>query len=950
MKVVPIEATTLTMAQISPPRQPFVGGSTPDPVELGTLYHDHSVLSPPEPNPPFVFPMRSDPTDEPRQPQSMTAGGKAVPSMDSAVNRRPANRARPQRLSINALPAFDFHPSTSDKASPGLEALPPSPTKSIPITSRTGGHRRGGSEFIGRDGNAGGLGLMSTSPTKGEGSLPPPTTPTLGPPTSRRGHAHRRSGAISSHDLSTILRPSNDNIATRADSAPSTPSDPNKRYAFHSDTDKSASQSDLPSSGHRTTMSFDRRESAPTPGQPRVTRVGFSDTVEFIPRPLSTISSETSSSMSTIRANHSVTGSISSVVSGGTSSPPSAKRGRHSMDAFIGYHTPETRPKTADPIMSGLQLESGNDEDPRVSLHPSSGSASPSNSAEAASLFDSPGRRTFVGNDRRTSGVSPKNTPDIEHLEPSYPVSPPQTPDVQRTISRQALSQDSSPHIRSRPVSEPKIAKRQRKVKTWAGSILSRKGRHPNPKEKAISRRSATPPLRHYDNPTEFNLEDVNFDEDTTCVIHTPLNEPPQPTQIPSDYMSWKPRRPSPVLDPDALSPMLDLDAALGPFNTPTLGSEASSLPTAGFSTARWRMHSSGATGGFTGPGMHYHRRAESAPEMVPFNHNTFRLPRLNSNPTMADVFEEEEEDDNERPATTSETPSASSATKLHEDGGILSLGVQIVDSDLSDCGSSNQRGIKRKGSGLSEGDRRQFNSSVKQQKSAASLKSEIIHEESSPIDIVQADEEPRASVITKSSDESTLTPTVSNDPLANRPASAPIDFGLPRPGLYFTTPETPSSVVSSPDFNSNSFDVPRLGTATSSITDRITISSSRAGEMGQDLRVSVDDVPSLTSSASTMISAHPAPRYGINADARSSAEQPSSFSAAVPARTRQTAAKRSSLASLSRLVGSSYGERSKLSIEERAQPDYVEQTDKKKGNRLSRLMHFWKSKEKQSS
>lgn len=935
------------MAQISPPLQPFRGRNTLDSLDIGSHCRHHSIATPPEPNPPFVFPMQAEPVDKVHQPQPATTLHNAQPSMGTAGGRRSTARTRPQRLSINVLPAFDFHPAASENTSPSVELFPPSPTKSIPIASRAGGHRRGGSEFIGGDGKAGGPGLMSTSPTKGEGSLPPPpTTPKLGPPTTRHGHVHRRSGAISSHDLSMIMKPSSDNITTRAGSAPSTPSDLNRRSGFLQDMNRSSSQSDLPSPGHRMTMSFDRRESGPAPGQPRVARVGFSDTVEFIPRPLSTISSETSSSMSTIRANHSVTGSTSSILSGGTSSPPSARRGRHSMDASVEYTT-ETRHSTTHPTMSELPLNPDNNKDLGSSTDSAWVSVSPSKCVEAAGSSDLPRQKSLTGNNRHAGAISAQKSPEVKRLEPSAPVSSPENQQSQRTISRQASTHEASSRSRSKQGSELKIAKRPRKVKTWAGSILSRKGRHLSPKEKAMSRRSPTPPLRNYCSPTDFNLEDVNFDEDTTCVIHTPLEEPPRPFRVQSDYTNWRPRQSSPDLDSDALSPMLDLDAALGPFNTPTLSRESNGPHTARGASARRRMYRGGAAGGFTAFGTDYHhRRAESAPEMPPMN---FRMPRLNSNSTMADVFEEEEEEDDECPSTMPVTPNASSEPKVHGTDGILGLGVHIVDSDNSDSESSNQRGIKRKGSGLSEGERRQFSSTVKEQISATSLKSEKIHEGSSPIDIVQADEEPRASVVTKSSDETIIEPTLSKDPRFNRPASAPIELGLPRPGFYFVSPETPSSVVSSPDFSGNSFDVPRLGTATSSITDRATISSSRGGEMGQDLRVSVDDVPSLTSSASTMVSAYPGPRFGINTDERLSAERPSSISVGVPARTRQPTGKRSSLASLSRLVGGSYGEKSKLSIEERAQSD-SEKANKKKGSRISRLMHFWKSKEKASS
>src|SRR5208282_4370501 len=82
------------------------------------------------------------------------------------------------------------------------------------------------SEFIGGDGKSGsGKGLMSTSPTKGDGVLPSPTRPaSLGPAPRRRGHQHRRSQAIS-HDLTMVLKADNANTAPRGGSAPTSPSE-----------------------------------------------------------------------------------------------------------------------------------------------------------------------------------------------------------------------------------------------------------------------------------------------------------------------------------------------------------------------------------------------------------------------------------------------------------------------------------------------------------------------------------------------------------------------------------------------------------------------------------------------------------------------------------------------------------------------------------------------------
>jgi len=149
-----------------------------------------------------------------------------------------------------------------------------------------------------------------------------------------------------------------------------------------------------------------------------------------------------------------------------------------------------------------------------------------------------------------------------------------------------------------------------------------------------------------------------------------------------------------------------------------------------------------------------------------------------------------------------------------------------------------------------------------------------------------------------------------------------------------------------SPDPSSVSFEVPRLATASSSMTDRHTLHSSYSSEpvIGYP-QGSVEDVPSLTSSASTMTGGVPhfPPFYTC-----SSADRVGSFSAATPRRTSHSNThKRSSLASFSKLVGGTSGQKSKLSYEEKA-PGTDAVKIKKRGHRMSRLMHFWRSKEKQ--
>src|SRR5690606_38975874 len=113
-----------------------------------------------------------------------------------------------------ALPAFSFNPGASlpPISSPENKFLSPPQSPSAPSSPRLAatrppghGHRRGGSEFVGgsiRDGEA--ITVTNISPTKSDSGM---ASPSLQPARARRGHAHRRSAAISSHDLSAIIVP-----------------------------------------------------------------------------------------------------------------------------------------------------------------------------------------------------------------------------------------------------------------------------------------------------------------------------------------------------------------------------------------------------------------------------------------------------------------------------------------------------------------------------------------------------------------------------------------------------------------------------------------------------------------------------------------------------------------------------------------------------------------------
>ncbi|KAI4262575.1 MAG: hypothetical protein L6R42_002246 [Xanthoria sp. 1 TBL-2021] len=866
-----------------------------------------STLGRPPPNPPFVFPMQPEPAA--REDSSWHD----LPS-ENMSNRRSKTRSRPQQLSISHLPDFKFQPSP-ETSETSVSVTPSSPSKSRMIPPHQGGHRRNGSEFIGGDGKSGLTGLMSTSPKKGEGILPPPPGARTGPPAGRRGHAHRRSGAVSSHDVSAIFKPANE---PRGGSAPASPSEPGVRFSLVPKLDRSLSQPAITAPSQDASPAAHRRQASLSAGQTRP-RVGFSDHVEFIPRPLSTISSETSSSLSTIRPSHSLTGSISSIISIGNASPHNVKVARspsQEIDRLELSLAPSLGPQSNEKCSTSHSL-----------LESSTASPSPecTNPGDLPSWTDA--FRNPPTENESNSADDDDHAVSIRRLSIA--------PTASRT-RRRPVSLHNPTLARPRSSPEPKVSKRQqKKVKSWAGSILARKARESM--EEAQISPSIPPPSSAV--PGDLSLEDLTFDEDTSCVIQTA----PSPTHklLSTRMDSSSPRFNANCLnsdnDVDESGLVLDLDAALGTSSPTSLGPSFEEVTGSRNAAARRRLHSSGGTGSFDGPGMHYHRRAESAPEMAPINRQIFGFSRLGSNQAMADVFEEDEDN------ITDVAAAGESIAKTSQ-----GLGVAVL-VDGHNTGSRSERISKEwtaTALDLKDG------YPPLQDTRAGSTTPTVDQTDLGTIDIVCADEEPRVQVSAKPPYGAGATSTSTSERFTiGRPASAPVLYTLPAPSPAFTAPDIDSSAISTPDFCQTSFENPRLHTATSSMTDRATLSSFRMGEHGFDTRGSVDDVPSLTSSASTMASAYP-PRTSSSAPTRTSADKPSSLSSVpVVPRTRPgNASKRSSLASLSRLVGGSSGERSKLNLTEYAQPEEKEKTEKKRGKRISRLMRWWRPKEKVAS
>jgi hypothetical protein len=497
-------------------------------------------------------------------------------------------------------------------------------------------------------------------------------------------------------------------------------------------------------------------------------------------------------------------------------------------------------------------------------------------------------------------------------------------------LASPSVDEDKSAEKAEKPkAASRKIGRRPRKVKSWANSIITRKGKH---SKKAKARSPTPPPNVTFDAEDTDESEEIdfepNFDEDTTVTIVSPSDSSAPEQKAHTDYASWRPRQLKRV-DSDIMSPVIDLDAALGPFNTPNSTSPRNQQR--GFSAHRRAMHS--ATG--IAP---THRRTESAPELVPFENRSSAVAAASP---MADVFEEEEPEEDLTPPRKESLPES-----IVEEGEEPKISV-VEEADANQGGSAINWNfddglcIKRTPKAAEVG----CTEPLSPHSTPQCLSNESVPQqpqETSPIEVVEDYEEPRTSSLTHSSDSTVTAPPLEASPKQDRPV---VNLSLPLHQQSLQTPDTVTSSFSSPDYRSSqiSFDTGRGGTAASSMTDYAAMPSPRFGEPGPEVRNSTE-VPSLTSSRSTMTSAmHNTFQL---AGPRKFGNRTSSLSSD-PSDIESRRRKRSSIASLSRLMGtSSSSERSKLSIEQRPQSEHSEPTkDKKKKHKtMSRLRDFFKS------
>ncbi|KAK4217637.1 hypothetical protein QBC37DRAFT_38988 [Rhypophila decipiens] len=933
---------------------PFVGA-------MDTMSQSGSTSSPmaspkgnvPPPNPPFVFPAR-------------LSSSSAPSSFSRATGRRPRSAIEVQSLSFEstvepdkykpkspALPAFSFNPGASMSISAGQEnsflsppQSPSAPTSPRAIPARPGGHghKRGGSEFVGgniRSGEA--ITVLSTSPTKSESGMASPLLQAT-KPAQRRGHAHRRSAAISSHDLSSIILPS-PGQPLRGGSAPTSPAllDRPNGHEFpvpvvsptQSEPVLHAASDVLNSATEGAVLPAVELDQQPRPVARN--RVGFSDTLEYIPRPLSVVSTDTSSTV-TARPGHSVSGSISSVISF-----TNLDRDTTTPICLTSSRVPsDSRPSTAGAVLERLptnqQYEEPLASPKRRGSIPTLGPLPPPTpvSDTTPSPNKSGKKWSFFGLDPFVAS-SPTRSRPVSSSSSELRQEPASSKERSKKADHPSLEQFAGDLAELKPLTK-KRSKKHKKVKAW--SILSRKSKARHSKQK---KRAPTPPPPR--TPHDDGLE--------SDYMHSEP-EPTMPTLLVTESVtnggeeSWIHRVPS-VPDEDLSYPMIDLDAALGPFNTPLPRNPEWEAAQRAGNLSKKQLHSAAGMSRFTGPGMHYHhRRAESAPEMVPFEGGRFGFPRFGSSSTMADVFEEDEEDEEDgsvESSTGQSTPVVEQgppewvapSSPAHKEGGDSTMG-ELKPAVSKEINPDVPPQADQLSSDLTGPERRPCSARPKSSHSSNSR-------EQSAINGNFSSETSRMHDDRQSLD---ISPTASPSTGMRPKELAPVDIAplnLPSGSL---PPVSPYSLTQSSPFPSPrspmSYDAHRISTAPSSITED-NFQSLLLGEPGPEVRISVDDIPSLTSSNSTMtresIFAH-------NPQARqppfSEQPRPASFTGTPFGR------RRSSLASLSRLISSSHGERSKLSMEVTLDSEPEKKGKVSKTKRLSRMVQFWKSKETDTS
>ncbi|TGZ81555.1 hypothetical protein EX30DRAFT_348397 [Ascodesmis nigricans] len=333
------------------------------------------------------------------------------------------------------------------------------------------------------------------------------------------------------------------------------------------------------------------------------------------------------------------------------------------------------------------------------------------------------------------------------------------------------------------PEGGKKKRKGKKKVKNWAGNLKG-KLRHPKGHNKK-SKRAPTPPVQTSEElPGEHEWVATSWND---SYVIMPLDS-------------------SPVLGAQGIdaigapgSPIIDLDAALGPFKTP--------LANPGPADRRRRMHSSGGrgTGGYV-----YHRRSESMPEM-----QMFALDERDR--VMEDVFEEEDEDEDDSSEDSSDDDSEDGESRSSSEQEPPKVTIQPAPSfDKSDSDKSTIRDKNRLSCATITQESNFTESASSLATDTPSRRSSLHRKALAEIDTSRP-----------------ASPSHPDDSLLRQPVDSPLTY------------HTASSMMGTPIEPEFPADAQSL--------EPFDPYRDYLGEPGPEMRMSVDDIPSLTSSSSTM-------------------------------------------------------------------------------------------------
>jgi len=466
-----------------------------------------------------------------------------------------------------------------------------------------------------------------------------------------------------------------------------------------------------------------------------------------------------------------------------------------------------------------------------------------------------------------------------------------------------------------------------RKFPSWNSLKLSRKSKvqeslQPLSKPITIMTQNVSippSPLRMAITDAELNQ---NFDDDPTSAVVTEFPAFIFPSTCPADSSS----RVHNWMDNESKendNPMIDLDIALDMSDKARHGCQFTS-----FSSSRTNVQNHHRLSGLLNSGSKYHRRTESAPQLAVMGAERPLLRRLNSNSAseergrfeMENVFEE---DESELLGLTAQEASTDA------DPAMVNQETQLAEPQPTAISyPASQSGLEKS----YDLPRQTLDASPLMFAADDVL---VVGEDNGPSDVVYITSS--NSTITSLDNESLGTKGKSIVPmLSSQPSTSATHITFCESG-----PSSESGCSISGMHNT------RAVYKKASSTDGLRGNSATVDGYKHDGRQSVDDVPSLISSGSTMTSYL---RQASMSSPSLAAAAPSIGSApSVKSEAQQRRRNRASMASLSRLMGNSFGAKSALSVNtvaDYSNPPSGPKKEKKRSSRLGRLFRFWQPKQ----